>query len=112
MARSQPKSLADIFYDFVRDHPAIAAKLAFELGLLGGNAAKAIPWKRLKKASSGVATMPRQLSQAALKLLPTSPELQPQSSRRGKARKHSPRRKTEKLNGEKSKPHRNGHGKV
>jgi hypothetical protein len=102
MPRAQPKSVAEIFYNFVSNHPTIAAKLAFELGLVGGSAAKTLPWKRLKKASTNsVTAIPRQFSQAALKLLPASPDLQPQSSRPSKTRKRSRRHKPEQSHGKK-----------
>ena len=89
---SKPRSLSDILYRFVRDNPTIAAKLAFELGLLSGRAAKGISWKGLRKLPPEFAsTLPRSFQQAALKLLPgRAPSLQPHKTR---AKKKKTRRR-------------------
>lgn len=112
MPRAKPKSLVDIFYNFVRDNPKVAAGLAFELGLLAGNATKSLPWRRLKNVSPEfVSAMPHRLSQAALKMIAASPNLQPQASRRPrKSAKRSSQHKAEKTNGQKSQRHHDGNG--
>ena len=37
MTRAKTKSIADIFFDFVRDNPRAAAALAFQLGIWAGH---------------------------------------------------------------------------
>jgi hypothetical protein len=111
--RSKPNSLVAIFVNFVRANPKAAATLAFELGLLGGEMAKRVPWGRLKDASPNLTAMPSRISNAALKLIPAAPDLQPANSTRAKkSKKQSPRRKSEKANGQKSQKHNDGHSKI
>jgi hypothetical protein len=109
---SKANSLVAIFVNFVRANPKAAATLAFELGLLGGEAAKRVSWGRLKDVSPDFVAMPRRISNAALKLVPAAPDLQPLGSTRSHKSKKSHRRKPEKTNGQKSQKHNAGHGKV
>ena len=101
MTRPKRRSLADILYSFVKDNPTIAAKLAFELGLLGGSVAKGISWKGLKKFPPEFAwTLPRPIQQATIKLLPgKAPSLQPHRTRPKKKQTHRPRPEKENTNG-------------
>ena len=92
MTRPKRRSLADILYSFVKDNPTIAAKLAFELGLLSGRAAKGISWKGLRKLPPEiVSTLPRSFQQAALSLLPGQvANLQPHRTRLKKKQTRRP----------------------
>ena len=89
---SKPRSLSDILHRFVRDNPTIAAKLAFELGLLSGRAAKGISWKGLRKLPPEiVSTLPRSFQQTALSLLPGQvANLQPHRTRLKKKQTRRP----------------------
>jgi hypothetical protein len=78
MARAKTKSLSDIFWSFVEEHPEAAAGLAFQLGTWAGAATDTKKaWKTAKNFPSKIHdTLPQSISEAALRLLP-SPGLQP-----------------------------------
>jgi len=90
MTRAKTKSIADIFFDFIRDNPRAAAALAFELGIWAGNSTDSLAkFKKMAQASPKLLLAARQsMSDAAQKLLPhPSPSLQP--DRPAKRRKRS-----------------------
>ena len=88
MPQTKAKSLADIFWSFVEEHPEAAAGLAFQLGLWAGEATDTK--KALKSArrfpSKIREAMPQSISEAALRFLP-SPGLQPTAVKKRKPHK-------------------------
>ncbi len=94
-SRPQTKSLADLFWEFLRDDPELARMIAFEVGSLAGNLArlsvanKKYLKNQAKKVPQAISdTMPAGLS-SALKLLP-APRLQP--AKRTQVKRSSRRR--------------------
>jgi hypothetical protein len=85
MAQAKTKSLSDIFWSFVDEHPEAAAGLAFQLGTWAGEATDAKKaWKIARKFPSKIQdTMPESVSEAALRFLP-SPSLQPTAVKKRK----------------------------
>lgn len=110
ITHSKPRTISDILYNFVKYNPTIAAKLAFEIGLLGGRAARGISWNGLRKLPSEFeSTLTRPLQKAALRLLPgRAPSLQPHRTRLKKKQTRRPRHKTENTNGKKDRRHNDG----
>jgi hypothetical protein len=97
--RVSKTTLFDSFLDFVAANPKLAAMVAFQVGIVAGEAVAA-PQAAVRSISRRVNQVPQQiadampqgLSAAALKFLPgPSPKLQPR--KRGAAR---PRRKISK----------------
>jgi hypothetical protein len=89
MARTKEKSLADILWNFVEEHPAAAAGLAFQLGIWAGEAIdtkKALKTAR-KLPPKFLDAMPRSISDAALRFLP-SPDLQPATVKKRRPPRH------------------------
>ena len=91
--KTQPTSVVDMFWAFVRDNPKLATTLAFELGSLAGTAvrnssgAKKYIKSGVKKAPQAFADAMPEAVASALKFLP-APNIQPRkSARRAAARK-------------------------
>jgi hypothetical protein len=90
-------SVADIFWDLIERHPALAVEIAFSLGALAGKAMPTSGTGRhslTKKAKSIqqhiVAAMPKSLPGSVLKYLPgAAPKLHPRQKETRKRRARS-----------------------
>jgi len=89
--KSKSASLVDMFFEFIRDNPKLAATLAFEMGSLAGKVV-GNSGETQKTIKRQVKKVPQAISDAmpgALKFLP-APKIQP----RKRAQAKRPSRKT------------------
>jgi hypothetical protein len=96
MPRTKIKSFVDRFWNFVQENPEVAADLAFKLGVwAGGLIGGRVTLKRVAKIQHKLLdTMPRGMSDAALKLLPgPSPSPQPANASKKRRTRKKPQRK-------------------